>query len=134
MYVCICSLYVCACVQPFVLNSLAFYSTLHQKPILSDMDALKCKFIASTNKEPQEFYVLCTFSGTPRLYVTYLGGSMVPSYNFGLKFQNPGQNFLLGLSPKTDGFTPELKTNEEQKQACAVLFLAHLYFSIKKKF
>ena len=40
------------------------------------------------------------------------------SYNLGLKFQSPGQNFLLSLSPTTDGFTPELKTNEEQKQAC----------------
>ena len=43
---------------------------------------------------------------------------MVPSYNLGLKFQNPGQNFLLSVSSITNSFTPELKTNEEQKQAC----------------
>ena len=51
-----------------------------------------------------------------------------------LDFKTLARIFCLAFPPTTDGFTPELKTNEEQKQACAVLFLAHLYFSIKKKF
>ena len=55
-------------------------------------------------------------------------------YNLGLKFQNPGQNFLLSLSPTTDSFTPELKTNEEQKPAVAVLIITCSPISLLKKF
>ena len=69
------------------------------------------------------------------------------SYNLGLKFQNPGQNFLLSLSSTTDGFTPELKTNEEQKQACCCVdyflltsislfkkILRYIYFNVDQSF
>ena len=57
-------------------------------------------------------------------------------YNLGLKFQNPGQNFLLSLSPTTDSFTPELKTNKEQKQAVAVLIIScsPLFFNVDQFF
>ena len=69
------------------------------------------------------------------------------SYNLGLKFQNPGQNFLLSLSSTTDGFTPELKTNEEQKQACCCVdyflltsisllkkILSYIFFNVDQSF
>ena len=61
---------------------------------------------------------------------------MVPSHNLGLKFQKPGQYLLLSLSPTTDGFTPQLKTNEEQKQACCCVnyFLLTSISLFKKNF
>jgi len=44
--------------------------------------------------------------------------------------------FLLSLSPTTDGFTPDLKTNEEQKQACCCVdyFLLTSISLFKKNF
>ena len=35
-----------------------------------------------------------------------------------LNFKTLARIFCLAFPPTTDGFTPELKTNEEQKQAC----------------